>query len=306
MVDHRDGVKLVDGRGNALAFDLRQAAGLNAESGSLTPNGQFPATLEHLGERESALEAHLGQYLTGPFISIGHGSVAVCRAAGYMAARARSSENRIEPKEDSLGASYNGRRKGDMVTRDERAICGDAVRRILEAAHFAAQKHAGQRRKGHAGEPYVNHLIEVAELIAGSTPDLDVNLVMAGFLHDTIEDTGVTAGELERHFGGDVTALVLEATDDKSLPKEMRKALQVTNASSRSPRAQTLKLADKISNLRSLLTSPPVEWSEERKRQYFEWARQVVSGFTAPNALLKSEFDKTYALLGSTGSAVRS
>lgn len=184
-----------------------------------------------------------------------------------------------------------------MVNKDEPGICVEAVQRILQAAAFAAEKHARQKRKGHAAEPYVNHLIEVAELIADSSPTLDVDLVIAGLLHDTIEDTGVTATELEQRFGSDVTALVLEATDDKSLPKEVRKALQVKNAPTRSPRAQTLKLADKISNLRSLLTSPPAEWSGERKREYFEWARQVVSGFTEPNAALKAEFDKTYAAL---------
>jgi (p)ppGpp synthase/HD superfamily hydrolase len=182
-----------------------------------------------------------------------------------------------------------------MVNKAEEQICAEGVRRILGAASFAAEKHAPQKRKGHAAEPYINHLIEVAALIAGSSPTIDVNLVMAGLLHDTIEDTGVTAAELEQRFGKDVTALVLEATDDKSLPKDVRKALQVKNAPTRSPRAQTLKLADKISNLRSLLTSPPAEWSLERKRQYFEWARQVVSGFTEPNAVLKAEFDKTYA-----------
>jgi guanosine-3',5'-bis(diphosphate) 3'-pyrophosphohydrolase len=182
-----------------------------------------------------------------------------------------------------------------MVTMNEDAISGDAVRQILGAARFAAEKHARQKRKGQAGEPYINHLIEVADLIAGSGQALDVNLVMAGLLHDTIEDTSVTASELEQRFGSDVAGLVLEATDDKSLPKEVRKALQVKNAPTRSPRAQTLKLADKISNLRSLLTSPPAEWTAERKRQYFEWAREVVSGFTAPNATLKAEFDKTYA-----------
>lgn len=182
-----------------------------------------------------------------------------------------------------------------MVNKGEERICTEAVRQILGAASFAAEKHAGQKRKGHAAEPYINHLIEVAELIAGSSPSLDVNLVIAGLLHDTIEDTGVTATELEQRFGKDVTALVLEATDDKSLPKDARKALQVKNAATRSPRAQTLKLADKISNLRSLLTSPPAEWSTDRKREYFEWARQVVSGFTEPNAVLQAEFDKTYA-----------
>jgi (p)ppGpp synthase/HD superfamily hydrolase len=169
-----------------------------------------------------------------------------------------------------------------------------AVRRILAAARFAAEKHAGQKRKGLAAEPYVNHLIEVAELIAAASNPFDENLVIAGLLHDTIEDTGVSADELAQRFGNDVAALVVEATDDKSLPKETRKALQVQTAPLKSPRAQTLKLADKISNLRAILASPPADWSGERKRQYFEWARQVVSGFTSPNLSLKTEFDRTY------------
>ena len=170
-----------------------------------------------------------------------------------------------------------------------------SVQRILSAALFAAERHRAQKRKGAAGEPYINHLIEVAELVAESSSTLDTNLVMAALLHDTVEDTSTTGEELERLFGPDVASLVLEVTDDKSLPKEVRKALQVKNAPSKSVRAQTLKLADKISNLRALLTSPPSDWSPQRKRQYFEWAHQVVNGFTFPNAQLKHEFDKAYA-----------
>jgi (p)ppGpp synthase/HD superfamily hydrolase len=184
-----------------------------------------------------------------------------------------------------------------MVRTDEHQFCSEPVRRILAAARFAAEKHAGQKRKGLAKEPYINHLIEVAELIMAASETLDTNLVMAGLLHDTIEDTDTTAQDLEERFGSDVTGLVLEATDDKSLPKETRKALQVETAPHKSPRAQTLKLADKISNLRSLLASPPAEWSSDRKRQYGEWARQVVQGFTQPNGALKAQFDRAYAEL---------
>ncbi len=189
-----------------------------------------------------------------------------------------------------------------MANTDEQNVPAETVRRILSAARFAAEKHAGQKRKGHAAEPYVNHLIEVAELIAASSQALDANLVIAGLLHDTIEDTGVTAKELEQRFGSDVAGLVVEATDDKSLPKETRKALQVKNAPHKSTRAQTLKLADKISNLRAILASPPADWSPQRKREYCEWARQVVSGFTRPNSFLKTEFDKTYAELAKASS----
>ena len=179
---------------------------------------------------------------------------------------------------------------------ETRIDCGTSVLRILQAARFAAERHAYQKRKGANQEPYINHLVEVAELIASSSAQLDPELIMAGFLHDTVEDTGTTLAELEERFGSDVAALVAEVTDDKSLPKETRKHLQVTNAHKKSGRAQTLKLADKIFNLRSLLASPPVGWNMERKRQYFEWAKAVVSGLNSPNPILKKEFDRVYSM----------
>jgi GTP diphosphokinase / guanosine-3',5'-bis(diphosphate) 3'-diphosphatase len=184
-----------------------------------------------------------------------------------------------------------------MSIVEERPCSAASVQRILAAARFAAEKHAQQKREGALGEPYMNHLVEVAELIAASSNELDAELIMAGFLHDTIEDTSVTFQELENHFGRDVASLVAEVTDDKSLPKEMRKKLQVETAHKKSRRAQTLKLADKIANLRSILKSPPTGWNLERKQQYFEWARQVISGIQEPNPYLKAEFDKTYKMV---------
>jgi (p)ppGpp synthase/HD superfamily hydrolase len=184
-----------------------------------------------------------------------------------------------------------------MAMKEEHPECAGSARRIMAAARFAAEKHAQQKRKGEKGEPYFNHLLEVAELIAASSRDLDVELTMAAFLHDTVEDTGVTLEELEKNFGQDVAALVAEVTDDKSLAKETRKQLQVQTAHKKSARAQTLKLADKISNLRSIIASPPVGWNLERKRQYFEWARQVVAGIPSPNSFLKAEFEKTFHLI---------
>jgi (p)ppGpp synthase/HD superfamily hydrolase len=165
---------------------------------------------------------------------------------------------------------------------------------VLGAAVYAAEKHAQQKRKGLAGVPYVNHLLEVAHLIAANTDDADANLITAALLHDVVEDTPVTIGEVEQRFGSDVAGLVAEVTDDKSLPKEKRKALQVQNAPKKSPRARLIKLADKISNLRSIISSPPPDWSYERKRQYFDWAKQVVDGLQAPNERLKAEFNNIY------------
>ena len=165
---------------------------------------------------------------------------------------------------------------------------------VLAAARFAAEKHASQKRKGAVGEPYVNHLLEVADLIASHSNDPDTNLIVAALLHDVVEDTPVKLAEVEQRFGSDVAGLVAEVTDDKSLPKATRKALQVANAPKKSPRAQWIKLADKISNLRSILRSAPEDWTYERKRQYFDWAKQVIEGLAAPDPRLKAEFDRVY------------
>jgi (p)ppGpp synthase/HD superfamily hydrolase len=177
-----------------------------------------------------------------------------------------------------------------------------AVQDVLNAAHFAAQRHAGQRRKGAAAEPYINHLLEVAELVSSALPGLDRNLVIAALLHDTIEDTTVTKNELAQTFGDDVAELVMEVTDDKALPKEERKRLQVIHAPNISLRAQVIKVADKISNLRSILSSPPAAWSVQRQREYFDWAKRVVDGLTAPNPKLKEEFERLYGKAESLGS----
>jgi guanosine-3',5'-bis(diphosphate) 3'-pyrophosphohydrolase len=174
--------------------------------------------------------------------------------------------------------------------------------RILAAARFAAERHRAQKRKGKAGEPYVNHVLEVAELIASSTDGMDTNLIAAALLHDTVEDTATSIHELRENFGEDVAGLVAEVTDDKSLPAAARKALQVRNAPHKSERAATIKLADKISNLRAILACPPTDWSVERQREYFQWAKQVVDGLAAPNAILKAEFDRTYARFDELGS----
>jgi (p)ppGpp synthase/HD superfamily hydrolase len=166
---------------------------------------------------------------------------------------------------------------------------------LSRALMFAARKHAGQRRKGVLAEPYVNHLAEVALLVAEATEGRDVTAVVAALLHDTLEDTATDREELEREFGPEVTRVVAEVTDDKSLPKAERKRLQVANASRKSDRAKLVKIADKTSNLRSILESPPLEWDLPRRLEYFEWARSVVAGCRGVSPRLEEWFDAAYA-----------
>ena len=165
--------------------------------------------------------------------------------------------------------------------------------KIFSAVGFAAQRHSNQRRLGTAAEPYINHLVEVAALVSGALSEPDTNLVIAALLHDSIEDAGVTMEELTEHFGVDVAQLVAEVSDDKSLPKQERKRLQVVNAPLKSERAQMIKIADKISNLRSLHSSPPVGWDSERQKEYVLWSVEVVNGLAKPNPILRAEFDTT-------------
>jgi len=168
--------------------------------------------------------------------------------------------------------------------------------RIARAVDFAARKHVGQRRKGEAAEPYFNHLSEVAWLLTEATDGNDTDLVIAGLLHDTIEDQGVTREEIAAEFGEQVASIVTEVTDNKNLDKAERKRLQVVKAPYKSPQAKALKIADKTANLRAILESPPAHWDIDRKRTYFEWAKAVVDGCRGVNAKLEQTFDEAYAL----------
>ena len=128
---------------------------------------------------------------------------------------------------------------------------------VLHAAQTAAQWHVAQKRKGAAGEPYINHLLEVAAMVAEATDGKDPALVIAALLHDAIEDQQIPREIIAEKFGEDVASLVAEVTDDKTLLKPERKRLQIVNAPKKSARAKLLKLADKTSNLNSVADSPP-------------------------------------------------
>jgi (p)ppGpp synthase/HD superfamily hydrolase len=162
---------------------------------------------------------------------------------------------------------------------------------ILKAIRFSAEKHNDQRRKDAKSSPYINHPIRVAETLWTVGGVRDVTLLVAAILHDTIEDTATQPEEIQAEFGEEVLALVLEVTDDKSLPKPVRKQLQVENAPHKTPNAKLLKLADKISNVQDILISAPTDWSLERKREYLLWAEKVVAGLRGVNENLESHYD---------------
>ncbi len=167
--------------------------------------------------------------------------------------------------------------------------------RTLNAALTAARWHAQQRRKGAAEEPYINHLLEVASLVAEATQGNDADLIIAALLHDAIEDQGVARATIAAMFGEDVAALVAEVSDDKALPQATRKRLQVEQAPRKSKRAKIIKLADKISNVQAIAVSPPADWSRARRRDYVRWARDVVAGLAGVSPTLEQQFERVAA-----------
>jgi (p)ppGpp synthase/HD superfamily hydrolase len=174
------------------------------------------------------------------------------------------------------------------------------LRLVSEAALFAAQRHNGMARKGRGNEPYINHLAEVANLVCEATGGADAEIVAAGWLHDTIEDTDTTRQELADKFGPRVATLVVEVSDDMSLPKTERRRLQVVGAPHKSPDAKVIKIADKISNISARIVSGPNEDELAGLADYVAWAEQVVSGCRGGNAWLDRTFDETVTKARST------
>jgi (p)ppGpp synthase/HD superfamily hydrolase len=170
------------------------------------------------------------------------------------------------------------------------------VRLVSEAADFAARRHTGQQRRGRGNEPYVNHLAEVANLLSIATDGIDAELVAAGWLHDTIEDTATTREELAQKFGERVAELVAEVTDDMTLPKQERRQKQIIDAPRKSPGAKLIKIADKISNIRARMLPHPNQDQRDDLIDYVTWAEKVVAGCRGVNAELDRMFDETVKL----------
>lgn len=130
------------------------------------------------------------------------------------------------------------------------------LRRLTKALLFAAEAHRNQRRKGAAQEPYLNHLIEVLDLVVQATDGTDMDMVLAALLHDVVEDTSTTYEDIVANFGEHVAQIVHENSDDMSLPKDERRRARIAAMPLKSREAKIVKMADVISNLRAIAVSP--------------------------------------------------
>lgn len=169
---------------------------------------------------------------------------------------------------------------------------------LLETVNFAAEKHRNQRRKDLEGTPYINHPIGVARIISHEGGIVDIEVLQAALLHDTVEDTDTSIAELELTFGPTVARIVQEVTDDKTLPKQERKRLQVEHAPHCSHQAKLVKLADKLYNLRDLNRCTPTGWTAERVQEYFVWASLVVRGLKGTHPAIEEKLEGLFKQRG--------
>lgn len=182
-----------------------------------------------------------------------------------------------------------------MFSQHIKIIIVNNLGKLFEAASFSAKKHIGQTRKGKDEAPYINHPLEVANLLINIGKVDDYDVLIAAILHDTVEDTDTTREEIAELFGENVASIVMEVTDDKSLPKAERKEKQVEHAPHLSDGAKQLKLGDKISNITDVMKNPPDGWSDQRRLEYVEWGERVVNGLRGVNENLEKHFDKLIA-----------
>lgn len=171
----------------------------------------------------------------------------------------------------------------------------EALRKVVDAADYAAEMHRAQRRKAD-DSPYINHPLAVANLVAKhAESDNELVCYAAAILHDVVEDTDATLKDVRERFGDAIADVVAEVTDDRSLPAAERKRQQIEHMRHISASAAKVKLADKLHNLTDLTHNPPPKWSLERIQGYFVWSKAVVGACPHEHAGLRGELDKVFA-----------
>lgn len=162
---------------------------------------------------------------------------------------------------------------------------------VTRARDFAVTAHGDQKRK-YSGRPYVTHTQEVAALVARVGGDSE--MVAAAHLHDVLEDTPVTFEEVRGRFGAAVADLVMQLTDQ--VPRSYgsrtaRKHAEADRLAGCDARAKTVKLADVISNTRSIEIENP-----EFARIYLAEMRYLVPRLAGGSPKLHQQARKVVGL----------
>jgi len=148
---------------------------------------------------------------------------------------------------------YDGRFESILASVAEYSINSD-VETLKNAYDFSIRAHKTQQR--YSGKPYFDHLFEVANILAELK--MDSTTIAAGFLHDSVEDTGIPLEELEEQFGAEIAALVDGVTKIGELKFESREKRQAETfrkmllSMARDVRVIIIKFADRLHNMRTL------------------------------------------------------
>lgn len=169
------------------------------------------------------------------------------------------------------------------------------LQQLVGSLSYSAVQHQDQRRKNARKTPYINHPIALLHVLVVEAGVQDKSALNGALLHDTIEDTDAEEEDLRARFGNAITDVVVAMSDDKSLPKDVRKQLQIDHAKDWNYSARLAEYADKICNMRDLLVEFPEGWTLQRVREFFDWAKAVIDQIRGTHEKLDVIFDEVYA-----------
>ena len=164
---------------------------------------------------------------------------------------------------------------------------------ILQAIEFASYRHRFDKTRN--DEPYINHVINVCSLISVIGEEQDPETLAAAALHDTIEKTGTKGSEINFNFGENVFQIVLEVTDHASENDVEKFQQQFDRINGLSQKAKIIKLADKVANVKSLLSFPPEGWDLQKRSLYINWADRIINALRGTNKNLEEYYDHMIA-----------
>lgn len=187
-------------------------------------------------------------------------------------------------KDNALKWLYERFRRNEVVVED--------ISFILKAIRFAADKHRSQRRSDKSASPYLNHPISVADALWSVGELHNINTIAAAILHDTVEHTRTSLEELETEFGKLIASIVREVTEEKRLRRQVRSGPGGKKAARISMSARQIIIAEKISNIETIINSPPVNWSYDKLREYIAWIEEVITTFRGTDEKLERYLDQ--------------
>ena len=162
---------------------------------------------------------------------------------------------------------------------------------IGRAVHAAIRLHQGQTRDD-GTTPNVNHPIRVGFILQGHGADAET--VCAGLLHDTIEDTEASWDTLRVIANETVADLVVGLSQDKRLPREVRKRQAIEHLATADDRVRMVKLADRLDNVREIWRSG---WTDARKAAYAVESRQILAAARAAHPTLAAQLEEAIQTL---------